>query len=162
MLAGNYAAALRLLRRAVAGLIDPTNPVTAYANFNLGQTLVRLGDCGAALPFLERAEQLEPTRAVVGAAIAYAQQCAATQPGRRSDTAEPAAGREPIGGSRLLRPGRRPSRPRKRQRQRQRIRLRQRQRRRQRQRLSGHDRSPSRPPLPGTRAGRARSGARLT
>ena len=37
MLAGNYAAALPFLRQAVAGLLDPANPVTAYANFNLGQ-----------------------------------------------------------------------------------------------------------------------------
>jgi serine/threonine-protein kinase len=91
MLAGNFAAALPLLRRAVAGLLDPTNPVTAYANFNLGQTLVRLGDCSAALPFLERAQQLEPTRAEVAAAIVYAQQCAATQLGQPPD-ANPSAG----------------------------------------------------------------------
>ena len=75
MLDGNYAAALPLLRQAVAGLTDPSNPVTAYANFNLGQTLVRLGQCGAAIPYLQRAQQLEPSRPVVGSALSYARQC---------------------------------------------------------------------------------------
>jgi hypothetical protein len=76
MLAGNYAAALPLLREAVAGLADPANPVTAYANFNLGQTLVQLGQCASAIPYLQRAEQLEPTRHEVKDAIHNAEQCA--------------------------------------------------------------------------------------
>jgi tetratricopeptide (TPR) repeat protein len=80
MLAGNYAAALPLLREAVAGLADPANPVTAYANFNLGQTLVQLGQCTSAIPYLQRAEQLEPTRHEVKDAIRYAEQCAAGGP----------------------------------------------------------------------------------
>lgn len=76
MLASDYAAALPLLRHAVAGLLDPANPVTAYANFNLGQTLVKLGQCAAAIPYLKRAQQLEPTRHEVQDAISYAKQCA--------------------------------------------------------------------------------------
>jgi tetratricopeptide (TPR) repeat protein len=76
MLAGNYAAALPLLQHAVAGLLDPANPVTAYANFNLGQTLVKLGQCAAAIPYLQRAQQLEPARHEVQDAIGYATQCA--------------------------------------------------------------------------------------
>lgn len=76
MLAGDYAAALPLLERAVAGLGDPADPVTAYANFNLGQTLVRLGRCETALPYLQRATQLEPTSHEASAALRYAQQCA--------------------------------------------------------------------------------------
>lgn len=76
MLANNYAAALPLLRRAVAGLLDPANPVTAYANFNLGQTLVKLGQCAAAIPYLQRAQQLEPARHEVQTAVGYATQCA--------------------------------------------------------------------------------------
>jgi hypothetical protein len=80
MLAGNYAAALPLLRAAVAGLADPTNPVTAYANFNLGQTLVQLDQCASAIPYLQRAGQLEPARQQVQAAIDYANRCAGTQP----------------------------------------------------------------------------------
>jgi serine/threonine-protein kinase len=80
MLAGNYAAALPLLREAVAGLADPANPVTAYANFNLGQTLVQLGQCASAIPYLQRAEQLEPSRHEVKDAIRYAEQCAGGGP----------------------------------------------------------------------------------
>ncbi len=76
MLAGRYGAALPLLQQAVAGLGDPSDPVTAYANFNLGQTLVRLGRCGDALPYLERATRLEPTSREAGNALSYARTCA--------------------------------------------------------------------------------------
>ena len=85
MLDGHYVAALPLLQRAVTGLVDPANPVTAYVNFNLGQTLVRLGRCSSALTYLERASQLEPQRQEAYDALAYAQQCA------RSATAPSAA-----------------------------------------------------------------------
>ena len=75
MEAGNYTAALPLFQRAVLGLTDPANPVTAYANFNLGQTLVRLGQCNTAVPYLQRAMQLERGNQQVADAVAYAQQC---------------------------------------------------------------------------------------
>ena len=84
MLAGDYNAALPLLQQAVAGLADPANPVTAYANFNLGQTLVQLGQCSSALPYLQRAVQLEPARQEARAALRYAEQCA-SQAGRAGD-----------------------------------------------------------------------------
>jgi hypothetical protein len=89
MLTGDYTAALPLLRQAVAGLTDPGNPVTAYANFNLGQTLVRLGRCSAALPYLQRAQQLEPSRTEVRNAIGYAEQCATTRPTPTPTTPSP-------------------------------------------------------------------------
>jgi tetratricopeptide (TPR) repeat protein len=76
MLAGDYTTALPLLERAVRGLTDPADPVTAYANFNLGQTLVRLGRCSAAVPYLQRAVQLEPDRHEAKDAIESAQDCA--------------------------------------------------------------------------------------
>jgi Tfp pilus assembly protein PilF len=80
ILAGSYSAALPLLQRAVVGLTDPANPVTAYANFNLGQTLVRLGRCTDAMPYLQRALELEPESSQVHAAVAYARQCAGAAP----------------------------------------------------------------------------------
>ena len=89
MLARNYAAALPLLQHAVAGLVDPANPVTAYANFNLGQTLVQLGQCSTALPYLQRAAQLEPARQEARAALRDAERCA-SQAGRAGE-AGPAA-----------------------------------------------------------------------
>ncbi len=76
MLAGNFQAALPLLEQAVSRLLDPSDPVTAYANFNLGQTLVRLGRCGSALPYLQRAQRLEPWRPEASSAIAVADRCA--------------------------------------------------------------------------------------
>ncbi len=91
LLAGNYAAALPLLQQAVGGLSDPTNPVTAYANFNLGQTLVRLGRCTEAMPYLQRALQLEPKSQAAQAALVYDRQCAGLAP------ANPAAAHVPPG-----------------------------------------------------------------
>ena len=76
LLSHDYAAALPLLERAVASLHNPGDPVTAYANYNLGQTLVALGQCATALPFLSRALQLEPQRPEVHAAMRIAQACA--------------------------------------------------------------------------------------
>ncbi len=93
MLAGNYPAALPLLRQAVAGLNDPSNPVTAYANFNLGQTLVHLGQCSAAVQYLQRAEQLEPQRSIVGSALADARQCSA--PAHPTQRGHPGKGPKP-------------------------------------------------------------------
>jgi tetratricopeptide (TPR) repeat protein len=110
LLAGQYSAALPLLQRAVAGLTDPANPVTAYANFNLGQTLVRLSRCNEAVPYLQRALQLEPSSQQVVDAIGYARQCAGAlaapatgasftpghggNSGRRADHRHHAAGRD--------------------------------------------------------------------
>jgi tRNA A-37 threonylcarbamoyl transferase component Bud32/TolA-binding protein len=76
MLAGDYQGALPLLQQAVAGLHDPSDPVTAYANYNLGQTLVRLGRCPDALPYLETAHHLEPTRHEAQDALKFARECA--------------------------------------------------------------------------------------
>jgi serine/threonine-protein kinase len=61
---GSYAAALPLLQQAVQSLAGtgPGDPYEAYANYNLGYTLYRLGRCGEAVPYLKRAEKLEPDR----------------------------------------------------------------------------------------------------
>ena len=75
MLDRDYTAALPLLRAAVAGLSNPTNPVTFYANFNLGQTLVQLGHCSSALPYLTRAAALQPTNRQANDALTYAHEC---------------------------------------------------------------------------------------
>jgi tRNA A-37 threonylcarbamoyl transferase component Bud32 len=62
MQAGDYAGALPLLQQAVAKLRGVGFPNEAYANYNLGYTLLQLGRCGEAVPYLERAQQLEPQR----------------------------------------------------------------------------------------------------
>ena len=74
-LAGKYARALPFLHRAVAGLNDPSNPVTYYANINLGQTLVKLGQCASAIPYLAKATQLEPRNRMARDALGYARAC---------------------------------------------------------------------------------------
>ncbi|HET6849378.1 MAG TPA: serine/threonine-protein kinase [Gaiellales bacterium] len=74
---GDYAGALPSLRRAVADLrgAGPGDPYEAYANYNLGYTLLQLGRCGEAIAPLERAQQLE-TSPAVPAALARARACA--------------------------------------------------------------------------------------
>ena len=54
----NYQAALPLLQQAVQGLQGGTDLTTAYANYNLGVTLIALGQCSAAMPYLQTALQI--------------------------------------------------------------------------------------------------------
>jgi tetratricopeptide (TPR) repeat protein len=65
----DYAAALAPLRRAVHDLsgAGPTDPYEAYANYNLGYTLLQLGDCQEAITPLGRAQRLESSPAVPAA-----------------------------------------------------------------------------------------------
>jgi serine/threonine-protein kinase len=73
---GNYEAALPLLELAVQDLQNATTDIyAAYANYNLGVTLVHLGQCSEALPHLEAAQQLEPNRPEVRNAIQAAKRC---------------------------------------------------------------------------------------
>jgi eukaryotic-like serine/threonine-protein kinase len=68
MNAGNYAAAVDPARRAVAileGTYSADNQYEAYANYNLGRSLVETGDCASGLPYLERSEQLQGARSEI-------------------------------------------------------------------------------------------------
>ena len=71
----NYAAALPLLQQAVQQLQGGTDLTTAYANYNLGVTLIALGHCSEASPYLEVARQIEPKRHEVHDALKVAQHC---------------------------------------------------------------------------------------
>jgi len=75
---GDYAGALPLLQQAVQQLrgARPSDPYEAYANYNLGYTLLHLDRCRAAIPFLQRAQQLEPQRPEPGRDLARARACA--------------------------------------------------------------------------------------
>jgi tetratricopeptide (TPR) repeat protein len=74
---GNYAAALPLLLGAVQRLAGtgPADPYEGYANYNLGYTLFRLGRCSEAIPYLKRAEHIEPDRSEPRAIRHQAQHC---------------------------------------------------------------------------------------
>ena len=72
---GNYQAALPLLQQAVQALQGGTDLNTAHANYNLGVTLIALGQCSQAMPYLEVARQIEPDRHEVHDALKAAQKC---------------------------------------------------------------------------------------
>jgi eukaryotic-like serine/threonine-protein kinase len=72
---GNYQAALPLLQQAVQDLQGQSSLTTAYANYNLGITLIALGQCSQAMPYLEVARQIEPDRHEVHDAIKVAHKC---------------------------------------------------------------------------------------
>jgi eukaryotic-like serine/threonine-protein kinase len=73
---GDYAGALPLLQQAVQALQGQNGDVNnGYANYNLGVTLIRLGRCSEAIPYLETAKQLEPGRHEVHDALKIAQHC---------------------------------------------------------------------------------------
>ena len=82
---GRYASALPLLQRAVPSLegAGPADPYEGFANYNLGYTLLQLGRCADARPYLQRARQLEPDRSEVNSALASVQQCLAPKPPKK-------------------------------------------------------------------------------
>jgi len=75
MQAGDYTGALPLLQQAVTKLSGVGFPNEAYANYNLGYTLLQLGSCSEAVPYLERAQQLEPQRHEPKDALKRAKHC---------------------------------------------------------------------------------------
>jgi Flp pilus assembly protein TadD len=82
---GRYSEALPLLKRAVVGLrgTGPADPAEAYANYNLGFTLLQLGSCANARGYLQRAQSLEPQRTEVAGALAGVRQCLAPAPAKK-------------------------------------------------------------------------------
>jgi serine/threonine protein kinase len=72
---GDYQSALPLLQTAVQQLAGRQDLIAAYANYNLGFTLVQLGQCGEAMPYLETSLQLQPKRHEVKQAIHDARKC---------------------------------------------------------------------------------------
>ena len=77
MQAGDYAGALPLLQQAVPALqgAGPSDPYEGYANYNLGYALFRSGRCSEAVPYFQRAIQLEPDRGEPRAFLKRAQRC---------------------------------------------------------------------------------------
>ncbi|HEX6787964.1 MAG TPA: protein kinase [Gaiellaceae bacterium] len=71
----NYEAALPLLQQAVQELQGQSSPVAGYANYNLGLTLIALGQCDSAMQYLDAARHIEPDRHEVHDAMKAAQKC---------------------------------------------------------------------------------------
>jgi hypothetical protein len=76
---GRFASALPLLQRAVPSLegAGPADPYEGFANYNLGYTLLQLGRCADARPYLQHAQRLEPDRSEVDSALVSVEQCLA-------------------------------------------------------------------------------------
>ena len=75
--AGRLAAALPVLELAVKRLGRSSGPAAASANLVLGQTLVALHRCPAAVTYLSRAARLSPVSSAAATSLAAARACAA-------------------------------------------------------------------------------------
>ena len=62
MARGDWAEALALARRALARLSGTGELYEAYANYNVGRSLIELGNCEEGLPYIDRSEQLQGAR----------------------------------------------------------------------------------------------------
>jgi predicted Ser/Thr protein kinase len=75
MKSGNYSGALPLLQDAAQRLQGQGSLAEAYTDYNLGFTLMQLGNCTDALGWLERSKALQPSRREVKDAIKQARHC---------------------------------------------------------------------------------------
>ena len=73
----DYPGALSYAKRAYAALKNepPNDPYHGYVNYDLGLALTRLGRCKQGLPYLRRAEKLEPKAKRVQTALNLAEKC---------------------------------------------------------------------------------------
>jgi eukaryotic-like serine/threonine-protein kinase len=60
--AGDYAGALPIAQRALKALTGSGDIYEAYANYNVGTSLIHLGRCGQGLPYLDRSEAIQGHR----------------------------------------------------------------------------------------------------
>jgi eukaryotic-like serine/threonine-protein kinase len=78
MQAGDFSGAVPLLEQAVRALsgTGPRDPYEAYANYNLGYSLLHVNRCSEAIPYLQKADSLEPWRHEPRKALKQAEKCA--------------------------------------------------------------------------------------
>jgi len=60
--AGDYAGALPLAQKALAELKGTGDIYEAYANYNVGTSLIHLGRCAEGLPYLDESERIQGER----------------------------------------------------------------------------------------------------
>jgi serine/threonine-protein kinase len=72
---GDFQSALPLLRDAQSQLAGRGDLAEAYADYNLGYTLLQLGQCDEAVQYLEASRRLQPDRHEVRDAIKQARHC---------------------------------------------------------------------------------------
>ena len=60
--AGDYAGALPIAQRALQALSGSRDIYEAYANYNVGTSLIHLGRCAQGLPYLDRSEAIQGHR----------------------------------------------------------------------------------------------------
>jgi tetratricopeptide (TPR) repeat protein len=71
-----YGTALVYARRAYAALRNASgDPYRAYASYDVGAALTRLGRCPEAVPYLKRASRLEPHTKAVQNMLVLAKRC---------------------------------------------------------------------------------------
>ena len=59
---GDWATALALAQRALARLQGTGDIYEGYANYNVGRSLIELGNCEEGLPYIDRSEQIQGSR----------------------------------------------------------------------------------------------------
>jgi eukaryotic-like serine/threonine-protein kinase len=62
MRAGRFAEALPIAQRALAKLMGSGELYEAYANYNVGRSLIELGRCDEGLPYIEASERIQGSR----------------------------------------------------------------------------------------------------
>lgn len=83
---GRHADAVPLLERALPALAG-VHPTEAYAEFNLGQSLLRTGECNGVREHLERSRRLQGERTQITSALReYDAQCASEADGGDGDS----------------------------------------------------------------------------
>jgi serine/threonine-protein kinase len=73
---GRYEEALPVAQRAVAALQGSGELYEAYANYNVGKSLLELGRCAEAIPYFDRSEQIQGERGEITRDRAAAESCA--------------------------------------------------------------------------------------
>jgi len=73
---GRYDEALPVAQRALQALQGSGQLYEAYANYNVGKSLLEVGRCAEAIPYFDRSQQIQGERAEITRDRAAAEKCA--------------------------------------------------------------------------------------